>query len=135
MFKKDKQGLVEILYKGEIIAVSKEVADYLEECRLDLRRQSEKKRRNHAAITFEEDFVEELMAIPPIGFENELFRELDKERLPGLIAKLPEIQRRRLVAYYYEGLTYQEIGKREGVDHRAVMRSVESGVSKLKKYF
>ena len=135
MFEKDKQEIVEIVYKGERIAVTKEVADYLEDCRRDTKRQAEKVRRNHAAVQCEEDFVEELMAAPPIGFEDELIWRLEQERLPGLISKLPEVQQRRLIAYFYEGLTYQEIGEREGVHHSAIMRSVELALKNLKKYF
>ena len=135
MFSCNKQELVEILYNGETVLVSQEVADYLEDCRRDIHRQFMKRQRNLAAVRCEDDFVEELMATPPESFEDELMARLDQERLPGFIAQLPEIQRRRLRAYFYEGLTYQEIAAREGVDHRAVMRSVSSAIKKLKKYF
>jgi len=135
VFSCNKQELVEILYNGETVLVSQEVADYLEDCRRDIHRQFMKRQRNLAAVRCEDDFVEELMATPPESFEDELMARLDQERLPGFIAQLPEIQRRRLRAYFYEGLTYQEIAAREGVDHRAVMRSVSSAIKKLKKYF
>jgi len=52
-----------------------------------------------------------------------------------LIILLPETQRRRLKAYFYEELTYQEIANREGVHHSAIVRSVEGALKKLKKYF
>ena len=132
---KDKPKFVEIVYKGKRIKVKTKVAEYLEECRRDLHSQSKKKRRNQDSIKCEEDFIETFMATPPVGFEDELIWRLEQERLPGLIALLPEIQRRRLTAYYYEGLSYREIAAREGVDHRAVNRSVESAIKFLKKYF
>ena len=135
MSKKGKQALVEIMYNGEMIMVSQEVADYLEDCRRDIHRQFMKKLRNQAAIKCDDNFVEELMAIPPVSFEDELIFRLEQERLPKLIALLPEIQCRRLTAYFYEELTYKEIAAREGVHHSAVMRSVESALRKLKKYF
>jgi len=128
----DKQVFVEIVYKGERITVTAEVADYLEDCRRDKKRQAEKVRRNQAAVLCEEDFIEELMAVPPVGFEDELILRLEQERLPELIAKLPEVQRRRLVAYFYSGLTYQEIGQIEGVHHSVVLRSVVSALKTLK---
>jgi len=135
MSEKDKQELVEITYNGEKTMVSQEVADYLEDCRRDAHRQLMKKSRNQAAIQCEENFVEGLMKEPPNCFVDELLSRMDEERLPELIAKLPEIQRRRLMAYFYEGLTFREIGTREGVDHRAINRSVDSAVKALKKYF
>ena len=132
---KDKQSTVEIIYNGQKITVMQEVADYLEDCRRDKQRQAASKRRNQAALQCEENFVEEFMTAPPVGFEDELIWRLEQERLPGLIAKLPEIQRRRLMAYFYEGLTFREIAAREGIDHRAVNRSVDSALKALKKYF
>ena len=135
MSENSKQGLVEITYNGEKITVSQEVADYLEDCRRDAHRQLMKKSRNHAAIKCEENFVEGLMAAPPIGFEDELIMRLEQERLPELIALLPEIQRCRLVAYYYEGLTFREIATIEGVHFSAVKRSVELALKNLKNYF
>lgn len=48
---------------------------------------------------------------------------------------LPETQRRRLVMYYFDGLTYEEIAERERCTHPAVIKSVKSAISKLKKYF
>ena len=135
MSEKDKHELVEITYNGERIMVSQEVADYLEDCRRDMHRQYKKKQRNQGGIKCEDDFIEGLMAMKPMGFEDELIRRLEQERLPRLIALLPDVQKRRLTAYYYEGLTYQEIAKRENVHHTTIMRSVDLAVKKLKKYF
>ena len=135
MDKNDEQRFIAITYNGERIMVSGEVADYLEDCRRDMSRQIKQKQRNQATIKCEDDFVEELMAVPPMSFEDELISRLEQERLPKLIILLPETQRRRLTAYFYEELTYQEIAVREGVNHRAIMRSVESALKKLKKYF
>ena len=131
----EAQELVQIVYRGKSIMVNKEVADYLEDCRRDGKRQAASKRRNQSDVQCEEDYVEFFMAEPPVSFVADLLDKLDLERLPGLIAKLPELQRRRLVAYYYEGLTYQEIATREGVHHSAVMRSVELAKNNLKKNF
>ena len=60
------------------------------------------------------------MAVVPVGFEDELILRLEMEQLPKVISLLPEVQRRRLTAYFYEGLTYREIAAREGVDHKAM---------------
>jgi len=126
---------VEITYNGERITVSKEVADYLEACKRDAHRQYKQSLRNQSPIKFDEDSIEELMATPSVCFENDVIFKLEKEKLMEHIAILKEPQKRRLLAYYFEGLTYAEIATREGVDHRAVMRSVESAVKSLKKYF
>lgn len=128
------QEPVAIIYNGEEIMVSPEVADYLEDCRRDLHRQLMKKQRNHAAIRCEEYLIEEFMADKPTGFEDELILRLEKERLSEVIALLPEIQRRRVTAYYYEGLTYREIAAREGVNHTKITKSVNAALKKLKSF-
>lgn len=51
-----------------------------------------------------------------------------RERLWKGINSLDEKQRGRLIAYFFEGKTYREIGKIEGVDHKAVIRSVEAAL-------
>jgi RNA polymerase sigma-70 factor (ECF subfamily) len=71
----------------------------------------------------------------PRGFEDELIDKLTMEELPDALAKLPEIQRRRVRAYYYEGLTYREIAAREGVNHTKIAKSVDATLGNLKKYF
>ncbi len=63
------------------------------------------------------------------------FTEIQNEQLRRAIAALPEIQRRRLVMYYFDGLTYEEIAQREGCTHPAVIKSVKAAISKLKKQF
>lgn len=135
MSKNERQETIAIIYNGAEIMVSQEVADYLEDCKRDAHRQAMKKSRNQSAIRCEEYSIEEFMAIQPVSFEDELIARLEQERLPKLIAMLPEIQRRRVTAYFYEGLTYQQIAAREGVHHMAVLRSVELALKKLKTFF
>ena len=129
----NSEQLVAIFYNGTKIMVSRKVADYLEECKRDAHAQFMKRYRNQSAIRCEEGLIEELMAIQPAGFEDELIERMEQERLPELIANLPEVQRRRLTAYFYDGLTYQEIAAREGVHHSAIIRSVELAIKNLKK--
>ena len=51
------------------------------------------------------------------------------------ISELPEIQKRRLILYYFQGLTYEQIAEMEGCTKRAVKFSVDIAVEKLKKFF
>lgn len=67
--------------------------------------------------------------------EIAVLNDMRNEQLRRAIATLPETQRRRLVMYYIDGLTYEEIAERERCTHPAVIKSVKSAISKLKKYF
>ena len=46
--------------------------------------------------------------------EETVFRHIESEMLHKAIATLPEVQRRRLLLYYFGNMTYQEIAKLEG---------------------
>ena len=48
------------------------------------------------------------------------------------INSLNEKQRKRLIAYYFHGKTYREIAVEEGVDHKAIIRSVAIALKNLK---
>lgn len=57
---------------------------------------------------------------------------IQRSDLYTAIAKLPEVQRRRLIMYYFEGLTYMQIAQREGCKYPAVIKSVAKAVKKLR---
>ncbi len=58
---------------------------------------------------------------------------MHQEALHRAIAKLPDIQRRRLILYYFGEFTYQRIAEMEGCTKRAVKFSVDCALDKLKK--
>lgn len=62
--------------------------------------------------------------------ETILHSEEERRHIAELLKRLPEIQRRRLLLYA-EGNSLREIARREGVDHKAVKKSIEAA----KKYF
>jgi len=65
--------------------------------------------------------------------EDVVFRNIQIERLHKAISELPEIQRRRLKYYYFDGLTYDQIAKLEKCKHPAVIKSIKAALKKLKK--
>jgi RNA polymerase sigma-70 factor (ECF subfamily) len=135
MSSSEKQELIAIEYNGEEVMVSQEVADFLDDCRRDAHRQYKQDLRNRSGMRCEEYLIEDLMAHKPTGFEDELIRRLDIERLPEALAALSEIQRRRVTAYYYEGLSYREIAVREGVNHTKIAKSIDAALKKLKSFY
>lgn len=48
---------------------------------------------------------------------------------------LTEIQRRRFILHFFQGLSYRQIARQEGVFFTSVAESMETAMSKLKKYF
>ena len=71
----------------------------------------------------------------PATVEESALQSMEYAQLHRAISELPEIQKRRLILYYFQGLTYEQISEMEGCTKRAVKFSVDIAVEKLKKFF
>ena len=71
----------------------------------------------------------------PATVEESALQSMEYAQLHRAIFELPEIQKRRLILYYFQGLTYEQIAGMEGCTKRAVKFSVDIAVEKLKKFF
>ncbi len=78
---------------------------------------------HHPEFAVCEDIIEK------IELQNQI------RQLREAIATLPEVQKRRLVKYFFEGRTYKQIGAEEGVDYTSVRESIAVAIKKLKKFF
>ena len=63
-----------------------------------------------------------------------VFERLQHQKLHKAISKLPELQRRRLVLYYFGGYTYEQIARIEGCSKVAVKYTIDKAIDTLKKY-
>ncbi len=70
----------------------------------------------------------------PEGIEDMVLREIQAQELHKAVAGLPEVQRRRVVQYYFEEMTYGQIAEKEGCTKRAVKFSIDIAVEKLRKF-
>ena len=66
--------------------------------------------------------------------EETVLRSIEYERLHRAITQLPETQRRRLILYYFEGLTDIEIAKQLNISRSTVQYRRTSSFEQLKKY-
>lgn len=73
-------------------------------------------------------------AQPQKSVEDAVFQRAEADKLHQAIAKLPEKQRRRLMLYYFEGLTYGQIAEMEGCTFQAVAKSVTAAENALKNF-
>lgn len=72
---------------------------------------------------------------PSESVEDHVYRRIMYQELHKAIALLPEIQRRRLLLYYFGGYTYAQIAEMEGCKHPAIIKSVCAAEKHIKKYF
>lgn len=67
------------------------------------------------------------------SIENVVLSAIQNQELYDAIYKLPETQRRRLVLYYFDNLTYEQVAEKEGCTFQAVAKSIKTAEKRLKK--
>ena len=73
--------------------------------------------------------------LPPEPMEEGVYRKILSDQLHTAISKLPAVQRRRVLLYYFGEFTYEQIAQMEGCSKRAVKFSVDIAIQKLKESF
>ena len=68
--------------------------------------------------------------VEDLVYRRSMYHELHKA-----IAQLPEIQRRRILLYYFGGYTYEQIAHMENCTKRAIKFSVDAALKKLRENF
>lgn len=66
--------------------------------------------------------------------EDAVYESLQTQALREGIRRLPEIQKRRLQMYFFDGLTYEEIAERERCSYQAVQKSVSAVLKKIREF-
>ena len=80
-----------------------------------------------------EDPLVHRIADPSEPVEDHVYRRMMYQELHKAISQLPEIQRRRVLLYYFGGYTYKQIAEMERCKHPAIMKSVAAAEKHLKK--
>ncbi len=68
--------------------------------------------------------------VEDLVYRRSMYHELHKA-----IAQLPEIQRRRILLYYFGGYSYEQIAQMENCTKRAIKFSVDAALKKLRENF
>lgn len=66
--------------------------------------------------------------------ESQIERQMEAERISHVLDRLSETQRRRLLMFA-DGMSMREIARKEKVQHRAVVKSIEGARKIFKKNF
>ncbi len=82
-----------------------------------------------------ESTLEQRMLFQPETVEEAVNRQLYNELLHKALDKLPKVQRRRVMLYYFYDFTYERIAEIEGCTVMPVKRSVDRAIEKIKKIF
>lgn len=65
--------------------------------------------------------------------ETEVVTKCNRKEMLLMLDRLTEVQKRRMIKYYFEKKTYREIGIEEGVSHVQIKKSIDVGIEKIKK--
>lgn len=117
------------------IEIAPTVADWLFQkfvCKERNLRRSDERNLEYSEVT--EQTLHERVLNRPKSLEEIALERLQNEMLWKSINVLPKVQRRRLILYYFENFTYEQIAKIEGCSARAVKYSVDSAKANLKNF-
>lgn len=119
-----------------------EVSDEWGEILIDLDRQeynvNHKETRRHVLLCIHdddgnEDFDSPHLIDPDTDVVADVFRNMDTEQLHHAIQALLPQQQQLIYKVYFQGLSYAEIAREEGVDRSAVRKRMERILTQLKK--
>ena len=68
-----------------------------------------------------------------ISIEEQIENKILQEELKKAILELSEVQKRRVIKYYFENKTLQKISEEEGCSITSVKESLDSSINKLRK--
>lgn len=86
----------------------------------------------HSELT--EGSLYDRAAMLPESVEEVVLKKIQYEALYRAIRELPEVQQRRLMLYYFQGLTYAQIAEMEGCKYQTVQESIYAALKKLKNF-
>jgi len=131
---KPQVGIIYKLANGKqvCIDVSIEVKELLEQTDRQARSQGRQDRR-HLDFVGSVNALENVQTPPQEDIAGLVSRMDDCKRLYTAIGKLPGLQRRRLLLYFFEELNFRQIAELEGVGISAVARTIKRGLDTLNK--
>lgn len=91
--------------------------------------------RHTTADGYTEGETEDLMMEQGETLEDTVIRRMELETLQEAVQSLTQIQRERLHLYFFEGMTFRQIGEKLGVSDMSVRESMEASLKKIKKFF
>lgn len=129
------KSLVTIKYKtadGKQICVdvTTAVKELLEHSDRQIRSQQRQDRRRHTEYI--DGLTDTTNVLPQDDFADLVDRMDRINQLYSAIETLSEVQRRRLILYFFHGLNYREIAEKESVNQATVARSVKQAKNILK---
>lgn len=120
--------------KKHIIEVSKEIYQAFNEFELSDLSQMNKFDRHIEHLKLNENMLNSKMINKQVDVEDIIVKKSETQKLHNLILKLPKIQKRRIIMYFFEEMTLKEIAKKEHCSIRAIQYSINIALKNLKNF-
>ena len=116
------------------IEISEQV--YIEFNRFELQDKSEMNEydRHIEHLNLTETALNKRIKEKEVNIEDVVIKSLENEKLYKAILKKPELQKRRLLMFYFKNLALKEIAKKEKVSIRAIQYSIHNALKNLKNF-
>lgn len=124
---KDKAGI------EHCVAVSEEVFDVFNQFELEDKSYLNEWDRHIEQSELTEKKLNERSAGDYELLDDYIIRVNETERLHYAISQLPKVQARRIKLYYFNDMTFKEIGELEGCNYQAIQSSIYCALERLKK--
>lgn len=131
-----KDFYTDAIGETEYTNVTKEVYEALTETfRKEAHAQEMRDLRHVTKEGYTEGETEDLAFDSGESLEDMVIRQMELETLQKAMQSLTEVQRERLHLYFFEGLTYRQIGQKKGIVEKNVRESITGAIKKIKKIF
>lgn len=115
------------------IEVDKDVFNALDSFELDDVSFMNEAERHYEFSELSESALNNRAVIKPKTVEESFMEKLKKDELDNIISSLTETQRKRMIYYYFENMTFKQIAALEGCAYQTVQKSIEKVKDKIKK--
>lgn len=120
---------------NNVVEVSKEIYQAFNEFELSDLSQMNKFDRHIEHINLGENMLNNKMTAKQISTEDIITRKLEIQKLHNLISKLPTIQKRRIIMYFFKEMTLKEIAQKEHCSIRAIQYTINIALKNLKNFY
>ena len=77
--------------------------------------------------------TEDLLLFSEESLEDYVIRRIELENMRRAMKNLSATQKERLQMYFFEGLSYRQMGEKLGISHIAARDSIELAIKKIRK--
>ena len=118
----------------EYIEVSEEVYEALANTfRREAHAEEMRDLRHVTKDGYVEGDTEDLLLFSEESLEDYVIRRIELENMRRAMKNLSATQKERLQMYFFEGLSYRQMGEKLGISHIAARDSIELAIKKIRK--